>query len=536
MESGKLCDEVPIVPYPPGVLPADNDNTKISRYDFHDDFLFGTATSAYQVEGAAAIGGKSISVWDDLTLRDPGGIDDQSNGNVSADMYHRFKEDIKMMKQMGFNSYRFSISWSRVLPGGRWSAGVNREGIDFYNDVIDTILKYEMTPHVTLFHFDLPHCLEKEYEGFLNRNIVDDFLEYVELCFWEFGDRVKIWTTINEPRSYAFNGYVIGFFPPNKVSCTFEEALRSMPTYKCSIDSMKTRKALEKAITVAHRGKICSPKYPYIVGKNLLLAHAEAVESYKTKFKESQGGTVGIALNSVWYVPYDRNSEEDIKAVRRGVDFMLGCYPKNMEDAIPPEAQLKHHEIEKIKGSIDFLGFNYYTTLVAKHDPNPKGEGYLADRKMEKDLYKTKEGLLIGEKSGAEWLHVVPWGLHVHLKFLKETYGDDLPPIHITENGFADKNTKEHTAYIASQDQLRIKYYQDHLAHLLHAMKKERVIVKGFFAWSWCDNFEWKEGYKVRFGIIYVDFNNNQTRYPKLSAMWFAKFLKAEKKLRAVEV
>ncbi|KAL0289664.1 UNVERIFIED_CONTAM: Beta-glucosidase 13, partial [Sesamum angustifolium] len=140
MESGKLSEKT--VPFPPGVLPADKDNSKITRHDFPDGFLFGSATSAYQVEGAAAIGGKSISVWDDLSSRNPGGIDDQSNGNIAADMYHKFKEDIRMMKQMGFDSYRFSISWTRVLPGGRWSAGVNREGIDFYNDVIDTILKY----------------------------------------------------------------------------------------------------------------------------------------------------------------------------------------------------------------------------------------------------------------------------------------------------------------------------------------------------------------------------------------------------------
>ncbi|KAK4383516.1 Raucaffricine-O-beta-D-glucosidase [Sesamum angolense] len=428
MESGKVSTDedtkIPIVPYPPGVLPANHDNTQITRHDFRDkDFLFGSATSAYQ-------------------------------------------EDIRMMKQMGFNSYRFSISWTRVLPGGRWSAGVNKEGIDFYNDVIDTITKYEMEPHVTLFHFDLPQCLEKEYQGFLNRKIVDDFREYAELCFWEFGDRVKLWTTINEPWAYAFNGYVTGSFPPNKPSCTLEEALRSMPTYKCSVDSKKASKAFEKSISIAY--EFLDP-------------------------------------------------------------ILRGSYPDTMKRYIPHEAKFKPEEIKKVRGSIDFLGFNYYTTHVAKHDPNPQGEGYLADRRLVKDLYVTKEGLQIGEKSGAEWLYVVPWGLHMHLKFLKDTYKGDLPPIHITENGYADKNIKEYTAYTASQDQSRVKYYQDHLAHLLHVMKKEQVIVKGYYAWSWCDNFEWKEGYKVRFGIIYVDFNNDETRYPKLSAMWFAKFLKANK-------
>ncbi|KAL0416742.1 UNVERIFIED_CONTAM: Raucaffricine-O-beta-D-glucosidase [Sesamum latifolium] len=538
---GNGKEKVPTVPFPQEVLPADNDNTNINSDDFPDGFIFGSATSAYQVEGAAAIGGKSMSVWD-LTLRNPGRITDQSNGNVAVDMYHRFKEDIRTMKQMGFDAYRFSILWPRILPGGRWSAGVNREGIDYYNEVIDTIIEHGMEPHVTLFHWDLPHCPEKEYEGFLSKQIVNDFREYAKLWFWEFGDRVKSWSTINEPWTYAFNGYVTGVFPPNKASCTLEQALQSIPTYNYSLESRTIYQIALKYAKTKHEGeKLCSPRDAYIVGRNLLLAHAAAVESYRTKFKESQGGEIGIVLNSAWYIPYYINSEKDNSATRRAVDFMLGWfldpvlygrYPENMTKCVHPDnlAYFTPQESKKLEGSIDFLGFNYYTTHVAKHDPRPPGKGYHADRRIVKDLYETKDGLLIGEETGSSWLYMVPWGLHMHLKHLQETYKEKLPPIYITENGISEENNKERTAYEASVDPLRVKYYQDHLAHLANAMKKVQVNVKGYFAWSWCDNFEWSEGYTERFGMIYIDFNHNQARHPKHSALWFAKFLKSKKK------
>ncbi|KAL0355836.1 UNVERIFIED_CONTAM: Oleuropein beta-glucosidase [Sesamum radiatum] len=522
MEMEKMCDDnscgngkekVPTVPFPQEVLPADNDNTNINRDDFPTVlsldllhllisggvirhlilvFLDHIHQLNLQVEGAAAIGGKSMSVWDDLTLRNPGRITDQSNGNIAVDMYHRFKEDIKTMKQMGFDAYRFSISWPRVLPGGRWSAGVNREGIDYYNEVIDTIIEHVMEPHVTLFHWDLPHCLEKEYEGFLSKEIVNDFREYAELCFWKFGDRVKSWSTINEPWTYAFNGYVTGVFPPHKASCTLEQALQSIPTYKYSLESRRIYEIGLKYAKTKHDGeKLCFSRDAYIVGRNLLLAHAAAVESYRTKFKESQGGEIGIVLNSAWYIPYDTNSEKDNSAVRRAVDFMLGWfldpvlygrYPENMTKCVHPD------------------NLAYFTP-------------------------KNPESL----KTGSSWLYMVPWGLHMHLKHLKETYKEKLPPIYITENGISEENNKERTAYEASADPLRVKYYQDHLAHLANAMKEVQVNVKGYFAWSWCDNFEWSEGYTERFGVIYIDFNHNQARHPKHSALWFAKFLKSKK-------
>ncbi|GFP94721.1 strictosidine-o-beta-d-glucosidase [Phtheirospermum japonicum] len=200
-------------------------------------------------------------------------------------------EDIKNMKKMGFDGYRFLISWSRILPGGRVCAGINREGVDYYNDLIDTILANGMTPFVTLFHWDTPFCLEKEYDGFLSKKIVDDFLAYAEFCFWEFGDRVKYWATLNEPWSYAL---------PD----------RPVP--------------LNRTYSDVKYDKSDPAKDAYTVARNLLLAHSAASHSYRTKFK-IQEGQIGIVLISTWGVPYDKDSVDDKAAALRSVDFMLGC-------------------------------------------------------------------------------------------------------------------------------------------------------------------------------------------------------------------
>ncbi|KAH6799037.1 hypothetical protein C2S51_035521 [Perilla frutescens var. frutescens] len=373
-----------------------------------------------------------------------------------------------MMKQMGFDSYRFSISWPRILPGGRCSAGINREGIDYYNDVINTVLKHEMKPFVTIFHRDLPLCLEKEYGGFLSKRVKDDFVEFAELL-------------------------------------------------------------------------IARPSDAYTVGRNLLLAHAEAVHLYRTKFQEAQQGKIGIVLNSDWFYAFNEESEADKLAVRRALDFMLGWflepivhgrYPENMINNVPPDnlASFTPQEIRKLKGSLDFLGLNYYTAEYASDVPDPPadgGEGFFADRRV--DLKFERDGQLIGTPSGSSWLHSVPTGIYSLLTYLDQEY-PELNEIYITENGFSTKSDFTKTAkMVCDDDGDRTKYHQDHLANILKAMK-DKILkkVKGYFAWSWCDNYEWGDGYTVRFGLVYVDYSNNLTRYPKNSAAWFAKFLKSK--------
>ncbi|KAI3454621.1 hypothetical protein Pfo_011284 [Paulownia fortunei] len=551
-------------------IPFDQDSSHINRHCFPKGFVFGTGTAAYQVEGAAAACGKGVSVWDDFTLRTPGRIADGSNGNVACDLYTRFKvisflnlylyelylffqlsmdscllfffftcisqEDLKMMKKMGFDAYRFSISWPRILPGGRCCAGINREGIDYYNDIIDTILAHGMKPYVTLFHWDLPHCLEKEYHGFLSKSIVSDFCEFAELCFWEFGDRVKWWTTLNEPWTYAVNGYVKGTFPPSQVSCAPHRVLRKLPAHR-SIQDSNLVLATTRSSSHSNYDKFDPAKDAYTVARNLLLAHSAAVHSYRTKFQESQEGQIGIVLNSHWHVALDEKSHEDRAAAKRAVDFMLGWflepvlygrYPQNMIDFVPPEnlAPFSQQESQMLKGSVDYVGLNYYTTNYASYDPNPEGVGYDADQKVDFSFFR--HGKPIGPPSGSTWLYIVPWGIREHLKYMKDTYKKDLPPIYITENGVSDKNDFKLTAKEACNDTTRLDYHHDHLVKVLKAIYEDKVNVKGYFVWSWCDNFEWAEGYTARFGITYVDFMNNLTRYPKKSALWFTEFLKSK--------
>ncbi|XP_020547090.1 raucaffricine-O-beta-D-glucosidase-like [Sesamum indicum] len=227
-----------------------------------------------------------------------GRILDGSNGNVATDLYARFEEDITWMKKMGFDAYRFLISWSRILPDGRCCAGINKEGIDYYNTIINTVIKHGLEPYVTLFHFDLPQALQEEYGGFLSKNIVRDFREYVELCFWEFGDRVKHWITANEPTTYCVNGYASCTFPPSQaISSAYILALALQSKDSVSdpppanVDLISTPPYVAQSSNINNRNLYGSgpntydPKNVYTAARNMLLAHSEAVHTYRTKFQ-----------------------------------------------------------------------------------------------------------------------------------------------------------------------------------------------------------------------------------------------------------
>ncbi|KAF1863184.1 hypothetical protein Lal_00012494 [Lupinus albus] len=245
------------------------DVAPLNRNSFPKGFIFGTASASYQYEGAAKEGGRGESIWDNFTHKYPDKIQDRSNGDVANDQYHRYKEDVGIMKYMNLDAYRFSISWSRILPG--------------------------IQPFVTLFHWDLPQKLEDGYGGFLSANIVKDFGEYAELCYKEFGDRVKHWITLNEPWSYSNGGYAKGNFAPGRCS-----------------------EWMKQNCTGGDSGK-----EPYLASHYQLLAHAEAVQIYKKKYQASQKGVIGITLLSHWFVPFS-NNESDKKASERAIDFMFG--------------------------------------------------------------------------------------------------------------------------------------------------------------------------------------------------------------------
>ncbi|GLT57776.1 hypothetical protein SLA2020_307250 [Shorea laevis] len=476
----------------------------ISRNSFPDGFIFGTASSAYQYEGAANEGGRGPSIWDTFTHQYPEKITDGSNGDVAVDSYHRYKEDVRIMKEMGLDAYRFSISWSRVLPKGKLSGGVNKEGIKYYNNLINELLANGIQPFVTIFHWDIPQALEDEYGGFLSPKIVDDFRDYAEVCFREFGDRVKHWITLNEPWTFSYGGYATGSLAPGRCS--------NWQKLNCTGGDSGTE--------------------PYLVTHHQLLAHAASVNLYRLKYQKDQKGIIGITLVSYWMVPL-WNTTQDKNAAERALDFMFGwfmepitkgCYPKTMESLVGKRLpKFSEEEATMLKGSIDFLGLNYYTANYAANAPklNNGKPSYLTDSLV--NLTTERNGIPIGPQAASSWLYVYPRGIKDLLLYTKRKYNN--PVIYITENGVDEVNNSTLPLEEALVDNDRIYYYQQHLSFLQSAIQ-DGVNVKGYFAWSLLDNFEWSSGYTVRFGINFVDYKDGLKRYPKLSARWFKNFLK----------
>ncbi|KAL2968468.1 hypothetical protein AAZX31_15G030600 [Glycine max] len=480
------------------------DVSSLNRSSFPQGFIFGTASAAYQYEGAAKEDGKGASIWDTFTHKYPDKIQDRSNGDIAVDQYHRYKEDVQIMKYMNLDAYRFSISWSRILPKGKLSGGINQEGVKYYNNLINELLANGLQPFVTLFHWDLPQTLEDEYGGFLSPRIINDFQDYTELCFKEFGDRVKHWITINEPWSYSIFGYATGMMPPSRCS-----------------------KWLNPNCMDGDSGK-----EPYLVSHHLLLAHAAVVKMYKKKYQASQKGVIGITIVSNWFEAYS-NNKLDKYAAQRAIDFMFGWfmepltsgnYPQSMRSLLGRRLpKFTKQQVKLINGSFDFLGLNYYTSNYVVNAPKLSNgkPNYATDSNA--NLTTQRNGTPIGPMAASNWLYVYPKGIRELLLYTKEKYNN--PLIYITENGIDEFNDPTLSLEEALLDSFRIDYHYRHLFYL-HSAIRDGVNVKGYFAWSLLDNFEWNNGYKVRFGINFVDYKNGLKRYQKLSAKWFKNFLK----------
>ncbi|KAL4331069.1 hypothetical protein AHAS_Ahas13G0463200 [Arachis hypogaea] len=276
--------------------------SEISRADFPNGFTFGTASSAFQYEGAVKEDGRGPSVWDTFS-HTFGKILDFSNADVAVDQYHRYEEDIQLMKDMGMDAYRFSISWTRIFPNG--TGEINQAGVDHYNKLIDALLAKGIEPYVTIYHWDLPQALEDKYNGWLSADIINDFANYAEICFQKFGDRVKHWITFNEPHTFATQGYDVGLQAPGRCSIVLH--------LFCRAGNSATE--------------------PYIVAHNVLRSHALVADIYRKKYKAAQGGSLGIAFDVIWYEPAT-NTKEDIEAAQRAQDFQLGWFLRFYSGAV----------------------------------------------------------------------------------------------------------------------------------------------------------------------------------------------------------
>ncbi|KAG7951401.1 hypothetical protein I3843_12G006000 [Carya illinoinensis] len=477
--------------------------SSFNRSNFPKDFIFGTASAAYQYEGAVNERGQSM--WDYYSHKYPEKIADGSNGDVAIDQYHNYVDDITKLKiNVSADAYRFSISWPRIIPTGKLRDGVNETGVAYYNKLINELIHQDLKPFATIFHWDIPQNLEDEYGGFLNETVVDDFLDFVNVCFQRFGDRVKHCITLNEPWTYSNGGYGVGMLAPFRCSSFID------PNCTGGDSSVE----------------------PYMVAHNLLLAHAAAVQLYKTNTTYVQNGSIGITHVCYWMEPYS-NSTEDQAAALRALDFMCGWFLDPMTTGDYPETMrtlvgtrlpnFTQNQSEMLKGSYDFIGLNYYTSNYAADAPSYQ---FIANKSYSTDglvnQTTSRNGIPIGPATASPWLFIYPSGLRDLLNYTKYKYND--PDIYITENGVSEYNNASLSLQEALVDNQRIEYYYGHLSYLNMSIG-DGVKVKGYFAWSFMDNYEWNSGYTVRFGLYFVDYNDGLKRYPKSSATWFHNFL-----------
>jgi beta-glucosidase len=446
---------------------------------FPQGFVWGSATSCFQIEGAAHEDGKSESIWDRFSKADGGAnIKDRSNGDVACDHYHRWREDLDLMKDLGHKAYRFSVAWPRILPGGRGK--VNDRGLDFYSRLVDGLLERGIAPYVTLYHWDLPQVLEDE-GGWRNRATADAFVELADVVSRRLGDRVRHWITHNEPWCSSWVSHQKGVHAPGL-------------------------KDWGASLTAAH---------------HILYSHGLAVPVIRRNVRDAE---VGITLNLSPAVPASR-SAEDYASARYWDGFMnrwfldpvyRAEYPADMVTEYGSLGQLprdwssivKAGDLRTIAAHTDFLGVNYYNRFVGRSDRIPE------DQNAPRTVFMAPK---------SDWTDI-GWEVHAPGLFdvLMRVHLDYRPSkIFITENGAAYSDGPDAKGNVA--DTRRVKYLRDHLVHMQRAVEAGAPVA-GYFAWSLMDNFEWDHGYTQRFGMVWVDYET-QKRIPKESAFFYRKVI-----------
>ncbi|XP_072388500.1 myrosinase 1-like [Diabrotica undecimpunctata] len=465
---------------------ADSDRT------FPETFSFGAATAAFQIEGAWNENGKGENIWDHFVHTNQSRVVDGSNADIACNSYHKYAEDVALAAKMGLTHYRFSISWSRLLPNG-FISPANIIALTYYQDLIRELEKYKIEPVVTIYHWDLPQALQ-ELGGWQNAKIVDYFVDYADLVFASFPS-VKHWITFNEPKQVCRSGYGKGNMAPGI-------ARSGIADYMCTYHVIK--------------------------------AHAAAYHKYQDRYK-SLGGKITMALDGIWSIPY-WDHEEDRQASERKLNFEFGLYahpiffgdwPQVVKDRVNyrskmenyPESRLPEFTVEEMKyinRTADYVAFNFYNTKLIKDID----EASFDTTSFDNDL-RVKEDVDPRWTIAYDGNTIYPQGLRSYLKWIAENYNS--PEIIITENGIADNGT-------SLEDNERISYLSGYLNAVLDSIYEDKVNVTGYTMWSLLDNFEWTSGYSMRFGFYSIDFkNDSRPRTAKKSVDYYSQIIKNRK-------
>jgi len=440
-----------------------------SKEDFGEQFRWGVSLAAYQVEGASEADGRGPSIWDHFSNR-KNLIQDGSNGNVACEFYYRYEQDIALTKSLNLSHFRFSISWTRIIPDGLGE--VNQPGLDYYNRLIDCCLKYGLEPWITLYHWDLPLAIEKR-GGWTNRIVVEAFIRFADVCSKSFGDRVRNWIVMNEPFTFTGLGYLTGYYAPGRFG-------------------------MHNYLPAVHHATLCQAEGARRIRRNLPDAY------------------IGTSISCSYVAPSSNRPRQE--AAARRVDALLNRlhiepllgmgYPiRELPILERIEKYFHPYDDELIKFKFDFIGLQNYFSVVAYDNPLiPYLHAFVVPfRKLNRPL--TANG----------W-EVFPEGMY---RILKQFSQYPIKEIIVTENGAA---FHDHLEGNRVHDKRRMQYIQSYLAEVLRA-KNDGVNIGGYFIWTLMDNFEWRAGFRSRFGIVYTDFLK-QTRIIKDSGLWVRDFLK----------